>query len=116
MARTQLTVHGTDTDGSGDPTYTAAIADGFFFVNDGKLTYIVVKNGDASPHDVEVQIGRTVDGQQPPAKTISVGASEEEHIGGWNRADYNKGTNGNEVWIDFPVTTSMTVAVFKIGG
>jgi len=116
MARTLLTVHGTDTDGSGDPTYTAATVDGFYIPNDGKLTYMVVKNSDGSPHDVEIQIGRTVDGIAVDPKTVAVGASEEEHIGGWNRNDYNQGVNDGEVWIDFPVQTGMTVAAFIIGG
>jgi hypothetical protein len=102
-----------DSDGIAVPSFTAAIADGHSLVNEGKKTFIYVKNTDGSAHDVEIQIQQTVDGETVPSKTVSVPATTGERlIGPFDRGPYNI---AGVIYIDFPVQTGMSVAGLKIG-
>ncbi len=111
MARQALTVLQVDSDGA-VPSYSAAFVDGHSFINDGAKTFIHVKNTDGSPHDCEIQIQQTVDGELPPPKTVVIPATTgDKMIGPFDRNAYNI---GGIVYVDFPVLTGLTIAAVKL--
>lgn len=112
MARTALTLQESDSDGI-VPAYTSAATDGHSLVNEGRKTFLHVKNTDGSAHDCEIQIQQLVDGEAVPAKTVSIPATTgDKMIGPFDKGAYNI---GGVIYIDFPVITGLSVAGVKIG-
>lgn len=111
MARTDLTVQDIVRTGL-QATYTAAIADGHMFANDGKQTFIQVINNDAASKTITIQTPATVDSLAVTDRTVAVPAGEERFIGPFPKGTYNQ--SDGKVYIDYSAVTSVTVAVLKV--
>lgn len=97
--------HLTDAGTSGDATNDHE------FVNDGN-TLIRVKNTNASPCTVELVIARTVDGQVPAVRTVTVAATTGDTlIGPFPVADY-----GSVVQFNINNATGVTVYAYSLAG
>ena len=110
MARTALTVQDIVRAGL-SPSYTAAIADGHSFANNGRV-FAHIKNGDAAEKTITIQTPGTVDGLAVADRTVTIPASEERMIGPFAPAQYNQG-NGT-VYLDYSAVTSVTVAAIRM--
>jgi hypothetical protein len=108
MARTALSVQSITRAGL-NPSYTAANADGHSISNDGKKTFLHVKNGGGGSVDVTVQTPGSVDGLAVADRVVAVPAGEERAIGPFPTAYY-----GSTVNVDFSGVTSVTVAALKV--
>ncbi len=92
------------------PTFTAAIADGHMFGNNGRR-YLRVKNTDTTSKTVTVLYGSTVDGQTVPGKAITVpAATGDVTTAAWPSA-YSQ--PDGRVWLDYSATTGVSVAVLE---
>jgi hypothetical protein len=111
MARTALSVQSIVRAGL-SPTYTAANVDGHSVANEGKQTFIHVKNGGASPITVTIPTPGSVDGLAVADRTVNVPAGEERMIGPFPAAFYNQADG--TVHVDFSAVTSVTLAAFKV--
>lgn len=98
------------------PSYSAAGAAGDIYPNDDR-TWLVVKNGDASPHTATIQVQRAnaaVEGFGSIVFAdiaVAVPASEER----WIKAPqipYNDGDG--KVHVVYDAVTSVTVGVFRM--
>jgi hypothetical protein len=87
---------------------------GMTFQNTGKEYVLVSTTGTATT--VSEKIGKTVQGSQPPANTVSVQATTPtpEIIGPFS-TDYNQ-PGGNLVELDFSANTGVSVAVMRFQG
>jgi hypothetical protein len=108
MAATALTVQNIVRTGL-NPTFSAANADGHYFTNDGKKTFIYVKNGSGGSITVTLDITQTVDGQEVTDRTVAIPAGEERVIGPFPVAYYGASAN-----ITFSGVTSLTIAAMKV--
>lgn len=82
---------------------------GDYFVNDGQ-TFLMVKNGDGSPHSVTVAFqspGAAVDGQTPSNVAHAVPAGHTVLIGPFPTAFYNDANGRGQ--LSYSATTSMTI-------
>ena len=116
MARTDLpTPTSISQAGVVNPTFTAAIADGHMFANDGSI-WLEVRNDDASSKTVTVQTGAVEQGDLAIAdRTMVVPAGQVGYIGPFPSSPYNQptGTDAGKVYIDYSATTSVTVCLFR---
>jgi len=90
------------------PSFEAANSDGNFFSNNGK-TFLVVKNGGASPVTVTVDSKIKCDQGFDHDLPVDVPASEERWIG-----PFEVGRFTGSVEATYSDVTSVTVAAFKI--
>lgn len=111
MARTELTVQTIDRAGL-EPTMTALIADGHKFMNDGKLTRLMVVNG-ATPFILTIQTPETVDGLAVAERTVAIGAAGTYEIGPFQASLYNQADG--MVYIDYDDPTDGDVNVARLG-
>lgn len=97
------------------PTFDAAAAtSNTAEVGNGKNTFYVVKNGDASPHTVTVTVpGETSYGQDTPDPAIVIAAGEEAWIP--LRKEYDAADGTGRATIGLDATTSITHAVVRTG-
>ncbi len=97
------------------PTFGAAAAtSNTAEVGNGRNTFYVVKNGDASPHTVTVTVpGNTSYGQATPDPAIAVAAGEEVWIP--LRKEYDQADGTGRAIITLDATTSITHAVVRLG-
>lgn len=97
------------------PTFAAAAAtSNTAEVGNGKNTFYVVKNGDASGHTVTISVpGNTDYGQPTPDPVIAVGAGAEVWIPLRKAYDQLDGTGSATITLD--ATTSITHAVVRLG-
>jgi hypothetical protein len=109
MSRTALTVQETSRDGL-EPSYTAGNADGHSVANEGKKTFVHVKNGSAASITATFQTSATVDGLAVADKTVSVPAGEERMVGPFPTAYY-----GTTLSVDLSAVTTVTIAAIKVG-
>lgn len=98
------------------PTMTSAPAtgagNGVSFSNNGRR-WVRVKNAGGSACNVTLNLGSTVDGQTPAAKTVTVAATTGDMLmGPFPPGDYN--TGAGLMTIDFDNVTSVTVGVFEL--
>lgn len=110
MARAALTVQDIERSGL-EPSYTAAIADGHSFENNGRV-FIHVKNGDAASKDITIQTPGTVDGLAVADRVVSVPADEERMIGPFAPSQYNQ--SDGSVYVDYSAITSVTIAAIEM--
>lgn len=108
MPRTQLSVQTPTRSGTVLPPAAAMdVANGNYFQNSGK-TFMAIFNGGASPYNVTVTLRfGQVDGQQAPAKVVSIAASANVLLGPYPVAIY-----GDQVWVD-GANASLTVRVYE---
>jgi hypothetical protein len=111
MARTALSLQEIIRTGL-SPSYTAANVDGHSVANDGKLTFVHVKNGSGGEVTVTIDTPGTVDGLAIADRTVAVPAGEERIIGPFPTAYYNQADG--TVHVDFSAVTSVTIAAFKV--
>lgn len=90
----------------------AAAAGGDTFPNTGG-EFVIVKNGDASPTTVTLDIKATLDGQPVTDRTVSVAAGAEVAIGPFPTNHYNDANQ--EVALTYSKITALTVGAFKVG-
>lgn len=109
MARETLTVQQMTRAGLA-VAFTAAIADGHQFLNDG-YTFLRVKTT-GTPAIITVQHPGTVDGQSVSDVTVSLGATAEQDIGPFP-ARFNQGAT-NRVYVDYSAITGVTIAAVTI--
>ena len=95
------------------PTFTAAIADGHSFANNGR-TFLRFKNTSGSPVVVTVRFGGSVDGTAiTGGKAITVPATTGDVTTGvWPKSDYDQ--PDGQVWIDYASPTGVSVAVLAV--
>ena len=111
MARTALTIQSIVRTGL-NPTYTSANADGHSVVNDGKKTFVHVKNGSASSINVTIQTPNTVDDLTVSDRVVAVPAGAERLIGPFPVETYSQ--SDGAVYVDFSAVTTVTCAAFKV--
>lgn len=111
MARTDLpVVASADTGADLAGAAVAAAVDGHQFVDNGRRL-LYVENADASSHDVEVQVARTVEGLPVGPQVITVPAGEHR-IAGVLTGDYRQ--SDGKVYVDVPVLTGITLAALDV--
>lgn len=110
MARTEISVQAISRDGL-QPTYSALIADGHMFKNDGEHMFLHVKN-DITPFTLTIQTPQTVDGLAVAEKTVSIGTSEEQFVGPFPVRTYNQASD--LVYVDYSNVTDGTVAALRL--
>lgn len=115
MARTTLVVQSsgrlTQLD---NPTLNAAHADGNKFDNSSERVVLYITNGNAATLTVTmIRPGTDVEGLAIPDKTYSILTTATAVIGPFPRT-YNQDGTTNEVWVDWSVTTSVTVQCIKV--
>lgn len=95
MARTQITVVQARKTGislaaeqAGDPV------NGHYFLNSGE-TLLVVRNADAAPQNITIQVQGTVDGQSATDRVIPIPAGET-----WVLGPYETGNYGTSCEVD----------------
>jgi len=97
------------------PSFTPADVAGDVFINNGK-TLLYVKNGDASPHDVTLNIQKsiTIGGISISLSnpTVTVPAGGEIIIGPFSQDWFNSADG--EVSVDYDAVPSVTVAALKL--
>ncbi len=87
------------------PSFAAATAGGDTFANDGNA-FLVVKNGDGSPHTVTVAAVTPCDFGTLHNAAVAVGAGAETTIGPFSVARF-----GRSPAITYSAVTSVTIAV-----
>ena len=107
MPLTQLTVQEIVQTGL-NPTFEAANSDGDYFSNDGK-TFLVVKNGGASPVTVTIDSKIKCNQGFDHDLTVDVPAREERWIG-----SFEVGRFTGSVEATYSAVTSVTVGAFKV--
>lgn len=97
------------------PSFASADSGGDAFVNNGK-TLLYVKNGDASSHDVTLNIEKTITiggiSISLTNPTVTVPASDEKIIGPFSQDWFND--VDEKVNVDYDAVTSVTVAALKL--
>ncbi|ONI73079.1 hypothetical protein ALI144C_44830 [Actinosynnema sp. ALI-1.44] len=114
MARTALNAETQNSETTRTPTFTAATADGHMAANDG-LTYLRVKNTDASAKTVTVLIAKTLAGVAATngGRQHTVPANTGDVTIGPFPSEYTQPSDGR-VWWNYSATTGVTVAVLKV--
>jgi hypothetical protein len=110
MARTEINYQQIARTGL-EAVYTAAVADGAKFANDGRM-FVDVVNGSASSINVTVQTPVTVDGLAVADLVVAVPAGESRKIGPFPPGYYNQ-TDGM-VYVDYSAVTDVTVALMRL--
>lgn len=111
MARTEITKQVTTRAGAMlalANVDAAASPNGMFYKQATGTERIVIKNADASPHTMTVDIPVTVDGQSVTDRTVNVAAGTTVIAGPFG-SEYRQ-ADGN-VHLNFDSATSMTVGV-----
>lgn len=95
--------------------YTAAVADGHMFANDGRRTFLHVKNTDASSRVLTFQIPRKIDNQSVAnsGRQVTINATSELFLGPFPAHDYNQPSDGR-VWLDYSATPGVSIAVVQL--
>ncbi len=91
-----------------EPTHTAINAGGDTFINDGKKTFIYLRNG-ATALTLTIVTPATVDGLAVADRTVSIGTNEDHIIGPWPTDQY-----GNTVSLTYSDATDGTMAVVRL--
>jgi hypothetical protein len=94
-----------------ETAYSAAVADGGKFSNDGRM-FLHVKNGAGAPINVTIQTPGTVDGLAVAEQVVAVTNAEERMIGPFPPNIYNQ-TDGM-VYVDYSAVTDVTVALLRL--
>jgi hypothetical protein len=94
-----------------EAVYTAAVADGAKFANDGRM-FVDVLNEDASPINVTVQTPVIVDGLAVADLVVAVPAGESRKIGPFPPNIYNQ--SDGMVYVDYSAVTDVTVALLRL--
>jgi hypothetical protein len=97
--------------GSGGSEVTGDSTNNHEMVNDGK-TFLLVRNADASPHNVTPKIAKTVDGVTPTSVARSVGASGHKILGPYPTAIYNTTAGKLDIDVD---DNNLMLQAFKVG-
>ncbi len=90
----------------------AAAAAGDQFANEGRSFLAVYNAHMTEERSVNIDLQQTVDEQDPPDRTVSIGPGETQLIGPFPTGIYND-ANGH-VQITYPDVTSLYVGVFKL--
>lgn len=108
----QLTVEAITVAGVTPPaTYPSATSGGDSCENPGTV-FLHVKNGDASPHDVQVDSKFTKYGKQVDPDPVTVAAGDEAMLGPFDRGEF-----GSTLSWTYPAgVTGLTVQPFKLSG
>ena len=110
----ELTVQEIDNAGL-TPTFDSAASGGDVFNNSGR-TFLYVKNGDGSPHDVTISLNKTITigGIELTISdpTITVAAGDNTMIGPFEKGWYDD-SNG-QVNVNYDGVTSVEVAAIKL--
>ncbi len=110
MARTALVPANVSRSGLTLPATAAPVTD-LKFVNTGCELLIVSASAGCT---VTLNVAKKVDGQQPAAKAVAVGAGETKIIGPFPTAAYNQA--GGVVNIDLDTKTGVTIDVVNVPG
>lgn len=116
MARTALTPTVCSTGGVNLTTLLAALgsASGVQWSNTGReLLYVSVGT---TPTVVTENIGATVLGQAVTAPTVNLAASTVYLLGPYPSAYNQPSTGSNQVYLDFSVSTNVSVALVQMQG
>jgi hypothetical protein len=102
-----------------EPTYTAATsgADGDVWQNEGRRTFLHVKNGSGGSIDVTITTPNTVDGLAVADLVVAVPAGEERMIGPFPRIYEAYDTDNSiesAIQATYSSVTSLTVAAIKL--
>lgn len=89
-----------------DLTTAAAVGDAW--TNTGK-EMLIIKNTDASPHDVKVTVQAQPDSKDVTERTVTVAAGAIELLGAYPTNVYND--SGGKAQITYSAVTGMKVAV-----
>jgi hypothetical protein len=89
----------------------AANADGSLLPNTGQ-EFLTIANASAEAVTVSAAITRQVDGQTPPARSISVPAGATRHFGPFPTVEYNNADR--QVAIAFSAVTDVTVQALRL--
>lgn len=110
MARTALNYQQIARTGL-EAAYTAAVADGAKFANDGRM-FVDVVNDSASSINVTAQTPVTVDGLAVTDLVVAVSAGESRKIGPFPPNIYNQ--SDGMVYLDYSAVTDVTVALMRL--
>ncbi len=94
-----------------EAAYTAAVADGAKFANDGRM-FVDVVNDSGSDVTVTVQTPGTVGGLAIAERTVVVTAGESRKIGPFPPNIYNQ--SDGMVYLDYSAVTDVTVALMRL--
>lgn len=109
---TALTVYNV-VDAGTAPTFVAAAAGQTIDVGTGHNTFLVVKNADATPHNVTLAAHGTTDyGDALPDHVVAAPNGGEVWIP--IRKSYDPGDGTSAAAITYAATTSMTVAAVRV--
>lgn len=110
MARTALTTQIISKAGI-TPSFVAATVDGHSFTNPGNV-FVEVKNTGATPCDVTIQTPAKYGGMDVAELVVTVPITTgDKMIGPFAPEVFNQ---GSEVYINYSVQASVTVAVFQL--
>lgn len=92
-----------------DLTFVAWNADGMYFENAfGKRTFLAIVNSSANPITITATIQKTVDGQTPTAKSLTVPGNKSYLFGPFAPEEYND--NSGYVRLSSALSPSTTIA------
>ena len=114
MANVTITVQQIVTSGNGlEPTRNSSldIADTYKVRNSG-LTFVYLKNTDASPHTFTIETPATQSGLALADLTVAVPAAEERFVGPFPRSTYSDGNNDINITVDD--ATGMELGAFSL--
>lgn len=108
-----LTINDVDRDGFDlEAALETAAAGGDQFLNDGKRTFVVVKNVNASTRTVTFEVQKTVDGEAVADKTVDVAQNEEQVVGPFPADVYND--SDGYVQVTYDSETDVSIAACKL--
>lgn len=95
------------------PSFTAAIADGHKFANNGR-TIARIKNTDGTPKTVTFRFGGTVDGTAiTGGKDVTVPATTGDVTTAvWPKDSYDQ--SDGTVWVDYSAVTGVSIAFLAV--
>lgn len=108
MAISALTVNQVDVDGM-DIGLSAANVDGHTIDNDGENTFLLVENGDASPHTLTFATPFTIGGVAIAEHAVTVPAGETWIVGPFPVRAFSR-----TLTVTFDAVTSVTVGAFRL--
>lgn len=112
MARAELTVYVLTRTGlsTAAGSFTAAVADGHKFINDGNVN-IVLANSSGSSVTVTLQTPGTVDGNAIANLAITLAAGARLVAGSFPRSVYNQ--SDGRVYVDYSATSGVTIMAIR---
>ena len=96
-----------------EPTYAAVAAGGDEFVNDGKDTFLHIKNTNAASRILTIVTQATVDGEAVADKTVTVpDTTGDKMVGPFPTSWYND--SASKVQLTYESEVGVTIAIIKL--